>query len=115
MESVEGVAVIGRDPDALEAFYRDHVEAVQRFVARRVETPEDAADLTADIFLAAIAASRDYRGEAAAPLAWLYGIARRVVAGHLRSTARARRARARLDVREMLDDESTDRIVVRRP
>jgi hypothetical protein len=25
---------IAREPDALDAFYRDHVEAVQRFVAR---------------------------------------------------------------------------------
>ena len=30
---------IGRDPDAFEAFYRDHLEAVQRFVARRVSDP----------------------------------------------------------------------------
>ena len=52
------------EPDALEAFYRDHVEAVQRFVARRVSDPHLAADLTADVFLAAIdsAASYDSRG-----------------------------------------------------
>ena len=42
---------IGTDPDSFEAFYREHVEAVQRFVARRVRDPERAADLTADIFL----------------------------------------------------------------
>ena len=85
---------IGTDQDAFEAFYREHIEAVQRFVARRVEGPEDAADLTAEVFLAAIRASRDYRGDAAAPLAWLYGIARRVVAGHYRSNARALRVQA---------------------
>lgn len=112
MKSVEGVAAIGRDPDALEAFYREHIEAVQRFVARRVESHEDAADLTAEVFLAAIHASRDYR-DAAAPLAWLYGIARRVVASHHRSTARALRAAHRIDARELLDDDATDRIVAR--
>jgi RNA polymerase sigma factor (sigma-70 family) len=112
MESGEVVA-IGRDPDAFEAFYREHVEAVQRFVARRVESPEDAADLTADVFLAAIHASDGYRGDGAAPLAWLYGIARRVVASHHRSTARALRAVRRIDARELLDDDSTDRIVAR--
>jgi RNA polymerase sigma factor (sigma-70 family) len=113
MKSVEGVAAIGRDPDALEAFYREHLEAVQRFVARRVESPEDAADLTAEVFLAAIGASHRYRGDAAAPLAWLYGVARRVVASHHRSTARALRAAGRIDARELLDDDATDRIVAR--
>ncbi|GAB3252398.1 hypothetical protein [Nocardioides dilutus] len=39
---------IAGEPDALEAFYRDHIEAVQRFVARRVSDPHVAADLTAD-------------------------------------------------------------------
>ncbi|MFC6345450.1 RNA polymerase sigma factor, partial [Nocardioides hankookensis] len=100
MDSVEGVAAIGRDRDAFEAFYREHVEAVQRFVARRVESPEDAADLTAEVFLASIHASSGYRGDAAAPRAWLYGIARRVVAGHHRSTAKAIRAAGRIHARE---------------
>lgn len=113
MKSVSGVAAIGRDPDDLEAFYREHIEAVQRFVARRVATPGDAADLTAEVFMAAIRASHDYRGDAAAPLAWLYGIARRVVASHHRSTGRALRAVARIDARELLDEDATDRIVAR--
>jgi RNA polymerase sigma-70 factor (ECF subfamily) len=113
MESVEGVAAIGRDPIALEAFYREHVEAVQRFVARRVESYEDAADLTAEVFLAAIQASRGYRGDGAAPRAWLYGIARRVVAGHHRSTSRALRALDRIDARDLLDEDAADRIVAR--
>lgn len=113
MKTVEGVAAIGRDPDALEAFYREHIDAVQRFVARRVENHEDAADLTAEVFLAAIHASRDYKGDAAAPLAWLYGIARRVVASYHRSTARTLRAVSRIDARELLDEDATDRIVAR--
>ncbi|MDX6227012.1 MAG: hypothetical protein QOI76_402, partial [Frankiales bacterium] len=45
---------IAYDPDAFEAFYREHVEAVQRFISRRVRDPHLAADLTADVFLAAI-------------------------------------------------------------
>ena len=51
---------IAREPDALEAFYRDHVEAVQRFVARRVSDPHLAADLTADVFLAAVDSAASY-------------------------------------------------------
>lgn len=113
MKSSDGVDAIGRDPDAFEAFYRDHIEAVHRFVARRVEVAEDAADLTAEVFVAAIHASRAYRGQAAAPRAWLYGIARRVVAGHHRSTTRALRAAPVIGARELLDDDSTDRIAGR--
>ena len=45
---------IGHDPDVFEACYREHLEAVQRFDARRVDDPHLAADLTADVFLAAI-------------------------------------------------------------
>ncbi len=86
---------------------------MQSFVARRVSSPEDAADLTAEVFVAAMHASRAYRGDAAAPRAWLYGIARRVVAGHHRSTTRARRAEGRIDARDLLDDDAADRIVSR--
>lgn len=113
MKPVADVAAIGRDPDAMEAFYREHIEAVQRFVARRVGSPEDAADLTAEVFLAAIRASHTYRGDAAAPLGWLYGIARRIVASHHRSSDRAKRTVARIDARELLDEDATDRIVAR--
>ena len=41
------LAEIASDPDAFERFYREHVEGVQRFVARRVDDPYLAADLTA--------------------------------------------------------------------
>lgn len=44
--------------EIFEAFYRQHVEAIQGFVARRIGERERAADLTAEIFLAAIGAGR---------------------------------------------------------
>jgi len=40
---------IGAEPELFEAFYRENVEDVQRFVARRVGDRERAADLTAEI------------------------------------------------------------------
>lgn len=113
MSNRDEVRAIGRDPDALEAFYRDHLLAVQRYVARRVSTPEEAADLTADVFLAAIEASGGYRGDGAAPLAWLYGIARHVVADHLRHVVRSDRAARRIEGRALLDDDATERIAAR--
>lgn len=81
---------IGTDPEAFEAFYRENVEGVQRFVARRVEDRERAADLTAEIFLAAITSTRTYDPRLGSPRAWLYGIARVTVAADGRSRGRER-------------------------
>lgn len=83
---------IRTDPDALEAFYREHFDAVQRFVARRVSSPELAADLTADVFLAAMESAERYRADRGAPAAWLYGIARHVVWAEHRRAGRERAA-----------------------
>jgi RNA polymerase sigma-70 factor (ECF subfamily) len=86
------LARIASDPEAFEAFYREHVATVQRFVARRVDDLYLGADLTADVFLAAIDAAHSYRSGWAKPIAWLYGIARNVVAGERRRSGREQRA-----------------------
>lgn len=111
MDTFDGdVRDIGRDPDVFEAFYRAHVETVQRFVARRVDDPATAADLTADIFLAAIDAAATYRRDLGRPVAWLHGIARNVIGAHGRSRARELRALSRIHGRALLDDESLARV-----
>ncbi len=109
MDSPADIASIGHDADALEAFYREHVGAVQRFVARRVADPERAADLTSDIFLAAIDAAADYRSARGAPVAWLFGIARHVVADDARRRARELRAVSRLAGRRPLQPDALAR------
>jgi RNA polymerase sigma-70 factor (ECF subfamily) len=102
-ESSRDVARIARDPHAFERFYRAHVEAVQRFVARRVDDPYLAADLTADVFLAVIESASTYRSSQGKPVAWLFGIARNVVAGEHRRSARELRATAAFSGRELVD------------
>src|SRR5262249_5404141 len=94
---------IATHPDAFERFYRAHVEAVQRFVARRVDDPFLAADLTADVFLAVIESAATYRASRGEPVAWLFGIARHVVAGEHRRSARQLRATAALRGGELVD------------
>jgi len=101
---------IAHDPEAFEAFYRAHVEAVQRFVARRVADPYLAADLTADVFLAAIDAAGGYRAARGTPEAWLFGVARNVVAAEHRRAARERRANARVEGRRLLGDDDVERM-----
>jgi RNA polymerase sigma factor (sigma-70 family) len=99
---------IAHDPAALERFYRANVEAVQRFVARRVADPYLAADLTAEVFLAAIDAAPGYRPERGAPAAWLFGVARNVVANEHRRAARERRANARIEGRRLLAPDDVE-------
>jgi RNA polymerase sigma-70 factor (ECF subfamily) len=98
-------AEIASNPDAFERFYREHVEAVQRFVARRVDEPYLAADLTADVFVAVIESAPSYTRSRGEPVAWLFGIARNVVAGAHRRNAKELRAAARFRGRELVDDE----------
>ena len=108
-----GIPAVDRDPDAFEAFYREHLPWVRRFVARRVDDPHTAADLTADIFLAVVDGAAGYRAASGAPVAWLAGIARNVVADHFRRRVRESRANARVSGRALLDDASLERIVNR--
>jgi RNA polymerase sigma factor (sigma-70 family) len=104
---------IGTDPDLFEAFYREHVEDLQRFVARRVGDRERAADLTAEIFLAAIDSAHRYRPRRGAPKAWLYGIARVLVANDRRRLGRQRAGEERLRGSALLDEEDAARMDAR--
>lgn len=110
MDNIRGV---DSDPDLFEGFYRDHVEAVERFVARRVGDPHAAADLTADVFLAVIQAAHGYRPEQGPPRAWLFGIARNVVSQEHRRRARQSRALNRYQTQRVLQPDAIERAVER--
>ncbi|MFW6869734.1 RNA polymerase sigma factor [Nocardioides sp. CPCC 206347] len=101
---------IARDPDVFEAFYREHLDAVQRFVARRVADPHLAADLTADVFLAAIDAASSYCPDRGSPVGWLMGVARNVVAAEFRRQGRQRQVVRKVAGRRLLDSDSLGRI-----
>ncbi|MFC9298834.1 RNA polymerase sigma factor [Streptomyces sp. NPDC057011] len=91
-------------PEGFGRFYEEHVDAVLGFVTRRVSDPHVAADLTADVFLAAMGSAAGYRPDRGAAVAWLFGIARNVLSGHARGLARESGALARLSGRRLLDD-----------
>ncbi|WP_369275907.1 RNA polymerase sigma factor [Streptomyces sp. R11] len=104
------VARIAEDPQALEAFYREHVQAVLRYATRRSSDPHAAADLVAEVFLAAISAAHGYREELGSPIAWLHGIARNVAAAENRRAARAWAAEGRIAGRRLLDGDDIARL-----
>lgn len=107
------VRLIASDPEIFEAFYRQHVEAIQGFVARRVGDRERAADLTAEIFLAAIGAAHRYRPGRGSPKAWLYGIAQNVVAIDRRRAGREQAREERLRGSTLLDGDDAAEIDAR--
>jgi RNA polymerase sigma-70 factor (ECF subfamily) len=94
---------IAHDPDAFEAFYRRHVADVSRFVARRVDDPYTAADLTADVFLAIIDSAHTYRPDRGSIVGWVYGVAHNVVAAERRRAQREATAGRRVAGRRLLD------------
>ncbi|MCX5129167.1 sigma-70 family RNA polymerase sigma factor [Streptomyces sp. NBC_00193] len=92
-------------PEGFGAFYEDHIDSVLGFVTRRVADPHVAADLTADVFLAAMESAGAYRSRRGAPVAWLFGIAGTVLSAHARGLTRDSEAPARLSGRRLLDAE----------
>jgi RNA polymerase sigma-70 factor (ECF subfamily) len=100
------VSAIGHDPQAFTAFYETHLEAVQRFIARRVSDPHLAADLTADVFLAAIHSARKYNPGRGSAAAWLIGVSRNVVNAEFRRAAKDRATARLVSGRELLDGDS---------
>jgi RNA polymerase sigma-70 factor, ECF subfamily len=76
-----------------EALYRQHFRAVLRYALARLE-PESAKDAAAETFLIAW---RRLPEVPADPVPWLFGVARKVIAGQLRSSARRQALRARLE------------------
>jgi len=104
---------IGTDPEIFEAFYREHVEDLQRFISRRVGDRERVADLTAEVFLAAIESAHRYRGGRGTPKAWLYGIAGVLVANDRRTRGRERQGTERLRGHVLLDGDDATRMDAR--
>ena len=79
-------SIAGRGNPSPDKLFEDHFEAVHRYFSRRVASTDDAQDLTAETFAATVGAKIPRNVE---PLSWLYGIARRKLADHLRRQKRS--------------------------
>jgi RNA polymerase sigma-70 factor (ECF subfamily) len=98
--------------DDIERLYRDHARELLIYCARRTYDADAALDVVAEVFAAAFAQRRRCRGESPAEReAWLYGIARNLIAGFWRRGAAEQRAVRRLgiEVRD-LSAEERDRV-----
>ncbi|MEU6074924.1 RNA polymerase sigma factor [Micromonospora sp. NPDC047074] len=81
--------------DRFRRFYAGNFDSLLAYALRRVEHPEDAADIVAEAFLVAWRRRHDLPADAEARL-WLYGVARRVLANHQRGGTRRQRLGERL-------------------
>jgi RNA polymerase sigma factor (sigma-70 family) len=98
------------EPEAFGVFYRRHAEAVFRYMVFRTRSAEEAAELTAEVFAAALGASRRYRSEGSPARAWLFGIANHKLADSRRRGRVADVARRRLGVERLgVDDAALER------
>jgi RNA polymerase sigma-70 factor (ECF subfamily) len=76
------------DPAAFSEIYDRHQPAIYRYIAFRVGTPAIAEDLTSEVFVRVVDSIDRFRYRGRPLLAWLYTIARNLVADHRRRSGR---------------------------
>ncbi len=100
-----------QDPDAFGAFYDRFEDEVLGFFIRATRRADLAADLTAEVFAAALSSARLFRAELGSARGWLFGIARHELADTWQRGRVEDRARRRLRLEPLiLGDEALERI-----
>lgn len=90
-------------------FYERHFASVLAFFRRRVSGPEEAFDLTAETFAAALASVPRFEPGPEPPQAWLFAIARHKLSEALRRSRIQDEARRALSMQPIeLDDEAIE-------
>ena len=104
-------AVAAGDDAAFAVLYRRHLPVVLRWCLRETGNREVAADLSAEVFAAALISARRYRPEQGSVLAWLLGIARNKLLESRRRKRVEDSARRRLRLEPVsLSDADLDRV-----
>ncbi len=105
------LALSSEDPEAFGAFYDRFEAEVLGFFWRATRRADLAADLTAEVFAAALASAGAFRPELGGARAWLFGIARHELADTWERGRVEDRARRRLALEPLvLSDEALERI-----
>lgn len=95
VSDIELLAAVAHDGEAFGEFYRRHEEAILVYMLRRTDASDVAADLTAEVFAAALGSVSRYRADSGSPIGWLFGIAANVLAVSRRKSRVIDRARRR--------------------
>jgi RNA polymerase sigma factor (sigma-70 family) len=99
------------EPDAFGAFYDRFEEELLAFFLRATRRADVAADLTAEVFAAALSSASLFRAELGSARGWLFGIARHELADMWQRGRVEDRARRRVGLEPIsLSDEALERI-----
>jgi RNA polymerase sigma-70 factor (ECF subfamily) len=111
-EDLELLAAAARgEREAFAVFYRRHLSSVVSVLVAETHDRELAADLTGEVFAAALLAARRYVADNATASPWLAGIARNKARDSLRRGRAEQRARLRLGVaRDPVTDADLERV-----
>lgn len=93
------------DPDAFVAYYRRNLAAILAFFLRRTRDAELTADLTAEVFAAALLAAPRFQVGDTPARAWLYGIAAHKLSDSRRRGRVEDHARRRLSLEPLIVDD----------
>jgi RNA polymerase sigma factor (sigma-70 family) len=96
------------DANAFAVFYDRYESAVVAYFVRRVRDPELVADLTAEVFAAALGAANRYRPAELTAANWLFTIAHNTLAKSLRKQQVEARARRRVGIRDAVSFQSEE-------
>lgn len=95
----------GLDADAIEALYRRHATSVWRYAIARCRNADEAADIVAAVFLAALESAHRFDPRKGSAVAWLIGIAHHELSSRRRRSVRETRGLAALRGRDLLSDD----------
>lgn len=107
------IAAAQADPAAFAALYRRYLPRVYRYLRARAPAPEDAADLTQQVFLQALDALPAYRPSGAPFAAWLFRIARHAAIDADRRRRPALDVAALPEVLHPADEHGPEAIILR--
>ncbi len=96
-----------------EQMYRNNVDAVMAYFARRCAEPQTVADLTSETFVRAAGAFESFDPNRGSARAWVFGIAGHVFARHCERAANGRDATSRLAARRALESDEIDELAER--
>jgi RNA polymerase sigma-70 factor (ECF subfamily) len=97
------LAAVDSDADAFSVFYKRHERMIVGFLMRRVRDPEVAADLTAEVFAAALEAAGRYSPSGVSAAPWLLAIAHNKLVSSVRRGQVEETARRQVEMLEVIE------------
>lgn len=110
-DDAELLVLTASDPEAFGVFYERFEAQILGFFWRATGRADIAADLTAEVFAAALESAAAFRAQSGSARGWLFGIARHELADTWKRGRVEDQARRRMQVApQMLTDEALERV-----